>query len=234
MNEWMIGTDLGKKVDSSVIGVGRKMQRFTKDGRCISYWALMSLEMVERMSYTEQGDLIRKLDNHRELHLNNDLIIDGTGVGEAVCDILRDRGMDPIKIVFSSGDHVNDIVENSRSGFKWRQGFSVPKEDLVKAMKLSLEQRRFVIAKGIQFEDDIRKQFSHFVGIMSKNKNMIYNNDSNDVHDDIVCTIMMMNWYYMKGEGAFKDFRYKPNPQPVQYSQQYSTAEYDPNDYARR
>lgn len=210
MNEFIIGIDIAKKQDRTVIVIAQKAQDFQADGRCISYINVLDLQMVEKMTYPDLARYIKRLDLNAELHGNNDLLVDSTGVGEAVCDMMEDIGLNPIRVMFTGGDTSRITGTRASNGFMTKMQVNVPKNELVDTLQMALQERRVRIARGIPFEADIRKQFSHFVGVMSKSKNMIYNNDSDEVHDDIVCAMALVAWHFMQSEGARKDFRFEP------------------------
>ena len=210
MNEYIIGIDIAKKQDRTVIVIAQKARDYLEDGRSISFMNVLDLQMIEKLSYPDLARYIKRLDLNADLHGNNDLLVDSTGVGEAVCDMMEDIGLSPIRVMFTGGDTSRITGTRASNGFMTRMQVNVPKNELVDTLKIALQERRLRIAEGIPFEQDIRKQFSHFVGVMSKSKNMIYNNDSDDVHDDIVCAMSLVAWHFLQSEGARSDFRFEP------------------------
>lgn len=211
MKEYIISIDIAKSIDRTVVSIGRKCIKYLSDGRALSYLLIEDLQMVERMPYPDLARYIRKLDLHTDLRGNNDLLIDSTGVGEAVCDTLEDIGCRPLRIIFTGGNEAHVRGTSFSSGeFNTRITYNVPKEGLIDALRLSMQQGRLVIAEGIDFEDDIKRQFSHFTGIMGRRGNVKYGNDSDDIHDDIVCSMAMAVWWFMQGEGARSDFKWEP------------------------
>lgn len=210
LNEYIISIDIAKKEDRTVIAIGQKANEFTGDGRVTSFLNVLDMQMIEHLSYPDLARYIKRLDLNADLHGNNDLLVDSTGVGEAVCDLLEDIGLSPERIIFTGGDTSRISGQKNAAGFITRMQTNVPKHELVDTLQMCLQERRIRLAEGIPFEQDIRKQFSHFVGVMSKSKNMIYNNDSDDVHDDIVCAMAMMAWHFMQSDGARKDFLFEP------------------------
>lgn len=231
MKEWIIAIDIAKNHDRTAIVVAQKSTEFVKDGRVLSYLDVLDLQMVEQMTYPDLARYIRKLDLHADLHGNNELIVDSTGVGEAVCDNLVDIGLNPNRIVFTGGDNASIKVTASSNGLMNRKTYNVPKTELIDTLKLAMQEGRVRIAPGIPFERDIREQFAHFVGKMSKSKNMIYGNDKDDIHDDIVCAFAMAAWWFMQSGGARKDFAYEPEMLPgargVRARRRKMTTDYD-------
>lgn len=227
MLEYLIAIDIAKNMDRTAIAIARKAQHFGDDGRCISYLDIVDLQMIEQMSYPDLARYVRRLDLHADLHGNNELIVDSTGVGEAVCDNLTDIGLTPQRIIFTGGDNASIRSVTNRSGFVTRTTYNVPKTELIDTLKLAMQEGRIRIAPGIPFEKDIREQFSHFVGKMSKSKNMIYGNDKDEIHDDIVCAFAMAAWWFMQGQGARKDFAYEPEMVPGKHGIRRKARNYD-------
>ena len=213
MNQYLIGIDIAKNFDSVVIPIAECVNDYQADGRCISYLNILDLQMIEQMKYTDLARYVRKLDLHADLHGRNEILVDNTGVGEAVCDMLEDIGLKPVRIIFTGGDKYNVNATVGKNGLVTRTTHNVPKNELIDTLKIALQQGRVRIAPGIPFEDEIKKQFSHFVGKMSKSKNLIYGNDNDEVHDDIVCAFAMIVWWFMQANGARSDFRFEPSLQ---------------------
>lgn len=207
MRQYVIAVDIAKKEDRTVIGIGRKSIQRRPDGMMVSYLDLMDMDMVSRMSYPAQARYIARLDGDSVLSGDYDLIVDGTGVGEAVFDMLRDEGLNPMKIIFTSGDRASAIQARSPSGFTRREGWNVPKNAMVDTLALALQQRRLRILPGVPFREDIETQMAAFTGRLTKGRNMVYNNETDSIHDDIVSMLMMMAWHFMQAEGARADFR---------------------------
>lgn len=208
MNEFITAIDVAKLTDQTIIGVGQKSFE-SYNGQMISFLDVIDCQMIGQMSYTDQVRYIAKLDGNSMLSGNYDLLVDATGIGEVVCDNLKDVGLNVTKILFTSGDKAEPLIRKNKSGFEVNEGWKVPKNELVDTLALLFQQRRIRIADGIPFEADIRKQLAHFTGVMSKNKNIIYNNDKDSTHDDIISMLAMMGWWFMQAGGARADFRYK-------------------------
>ena len=209
MNEWIIATDIAKAYDRFTVGIFQKRNEYQPDGRCVSYLLWRDLKMEEQMPYMELGRYMCRLDSNTELHGNNDLVVDSTGVGEAVCDIFEDMGLQPERIIFTGGESAKvRTATKGFGGFAPRRTINVPKNELVDTLKLATEQRRLRISPNIAFKEDIERQFSHFIEMLTRTKKTTYNNDNPEIHDDIVVTAAMAVWYFLREEGAMKDFLY--------------------------
>ncbi len=209
MNEWIISTDIAKSYDKTTIGIFQKCNDYQKDGRCVSYLLARDLKIEEQLPYMELGKYMCRLDSNAELHGNNDLVVDSTGVGEAVCDIFESMGLSPNRIIFTGGEHASvRTASKGFGGFAPRRTLNVPKNELIDTLKIALEQRRIRTVEGIAHEDDIVKQFAHFRQMLTRTGKITFNNDDPQVHDDIVVMYAMAAWYFLREEGAMEDFVY--------------------------
>ena len=67
------------------------------------------------------------------------LVVDATGVGRPVVELLERAGLSPISITITGGDVVTS------EGY----GYRVPKRDLISAAQVLLQTERLAIAKGL-------------------------------------------------------------------------------------
>ena len=67
-------------------------------------------------------------------------VIDQTGVGSPIADLLREAGLDPVCITITSGDQVTRVAERE---------YRVPKRDLVGAVQSAMQARRLQAAASL-------------------------------------------------------------------------------------
>ncbi len=84
-------------------------------------------------------DRVAELVRRGPLRGESRLDVDGTGVGNAVVDILNQRGLGPTAITITGGDSV------SHEGSKYR----VPKRDLVSIIQVLLQSERLKVGKEL-------------------------------------------------------------------------------------
>lgn len=173
-----------------------------------------------QLRYTELPQYTKELMSSLELSGRSALLIDMTGIGAAIYDMYDSFGLDPLGIVFSSGNasNVHTNRNSSRSRFANVSHISVPKSDLIAALKLSVEQGRLRIAKGLRYAEEAENQFRHFVGKFNVDtKKVKMENDSPEIHDDFVVTEAMCAWYVQHMKGLYKERAVKPRPQITSY-----------------
>jgi len=201
--------------------------------RVIHYYDIALIEKYQRLGYTEQADRIATVMQNPKLRMNTDLLIDGTGIGDASVELLRKRGLYPMPIIFSGGEtpiehHAEfgsvfkDNQNGKLSGAMIVESISVPKKDLVDAGKVMLEQGRLRLAPG-KWKEEFKKQLLKFKGkVNEKTKNIKYEAEKEEDHDDFVVNFLMGSWWVLnrRDKGI-----------PEQTSGENHTAGWEPMDY---
>jgi hypothetical protein len=113
---FFVSADLGQARDYSALSVIRSGE--TKD--------VIHLERVPlNLSYVDQVNHISALHSHvRKQGYPSYLIVDSTGVGRAIIDLLRKAGEKPIALSITGGD------KPTLKGYNW----NIPKRDLIHAL----------------------------------------------------------------------------------------------------
>jgi len=173
------------------------------------YADIVAIDKFNNVPYVRTADIIESRMKHKDLAHSCDLLVDGTGVGAAVVDLLRDRGLRPIPIVFTAGGQVQEVTAPFGTVFKNSPGqlaplkiireLHVPKADLVAAGKLLIEQGRIRVAEGLRWGDDFKAQLMAFRGKVNEKGRTRYEADSEDDHDDMVVCLLMAAWWILRG-----------------------------------
>lgn len=172
-----------------------------------------------RLKYTELPVYTKELISSLDMEGRSALVIDKTGVGNAIYDMYDEAGLDPLGIIFSGGASAQmHTSQRIRSQFGQVSHITVPKADLIGALKLAVEQGRLRIAEGLMYAREAEAQFRHFVGkFNSQTGNVKLENDSPDVHDDFVVTEAMCAWYVLHMKGHFEQRAKRPTPRSENY-----------------
>jgi len=209
MKEYIFAWDVAKKQDATVFQLYRRTPDVVRGNgfrpdSVFNYLDLVHQKKIEGVPYTRQCEAAKELIDTKGLKNNTDLVVDCTGVGEAVVDIMRDNGLDPVPILFTGGNQMRVIYKDDgrRFGFgsgsfsmKRIQEFSVPKVDMIHAAKVAVEQNRIRIVPGIPYRDEFLKELMHFKGKVNENGTMVYGNDNEVKHDDFVACFLMACWF---------------------------------------
>jgi hypothetical protein len=170
--------------------------------RVIHYYDIKRIEQYQGLGYEEMADRIANLMQNPRLRMNTDLIVDGTGIGDAAVELIRKRGLYPIVIIFSGGESprehyaefgsiFNTPGQGKLSGAKVLKDISVPKKDLVDAGKVMIQQGRLRIAPG-KWNEAFREQLAKFKGKLNETtKRTKYEAETEQDHDDLVVCFLM-------------------------------------------
>jgi hypothetical protein len=122
-----------------------------------------------------------------------DLVIDQTGVGRPVVDLLRERGVRPVAITIHGGDQVIAVDEDS---------YRVPKRDLVGAVQAALQNRRLRASDRLPDWPVLRGELQNFKAKISLSGHDSYGagGGADDwreggSHDDLVLAVAMGLWF---------------------------------------
>jgi hypothetical protein len=214
MREYVLSIDLAKRRDFFGIMVLKDFPRVEAgnsllDGssRVIHVYEIKAIEKYQNVDYTDMVDRIETIMNHRELRNNADLLVDGTGVGEPVLEMIRRRGLYPIPFLFHGGDNCKWEYQTMGEIFKGPPGqlagarvlkeIRVPKKDLVSAGSILLQQDRVRLAPG-RWGEEFRKQLLKFRGKVNENsKRTAYEADREADHDDLIVCYLMGAWWFL-------------------------------------
>lgn len=185
MSRFFSGLDLGQASDYSALVVlerdtvpdpdraGSSVFRF--DVRHIHRWQLG----------TPYPDVIRDLKGWFSLAplRNSSLVIDRTGVGRGICDMVAESGLPAAVRPFS-------ITAGSRPG-----DGTVPKSDLVAAVQSALQQRRLRFARDLELRPVLEKELETFRVKVTGDRNETFAAWREGDKDDLVLALALGLWY---------------------------------------
>src|SRR5215207_8063577 len=167
MATYYAGLDLGQSADYSALAVLQKVP--TYDPQLGKHSTELHLRHLERFPlktpYTDIADKVKSLLtgppfttpvllNGRVAKPITELIVDKTGVGVAVTDLLKERRLNHIAVTITGlGQKVN------RHGTK---EYSVPKQDLLSDLEAPFRKGTLKVAKGLQGWRKLREELLNF------------------------------------------------------------------------
>ncbi len=117
------------------------------------------------------------------------LVVDQTGVGRPVVDMLRAAELKPVAVTITGGDSV------TQDGGDYR----VPKRDLVSVVQILLDSDRLTIAERLKARAVLTAELEAFKVSISLKGHDSYGNDvgpwRENPHDDMVLAVAMAAWY---------------------------------------
>jgi len=114
-----------------------------------------------------------------------EVIVDRTGVGRPVCDLLKQSGVSHKAVTITAG-----IKETLGSG-----GFNVPKQNLISNLQVALSTGRLQIAKGLELGETLREELYNFgLKVNVATTNISYEAWREGEHDDLVLAAALAAW----------------------------------------
>jgi hypothetical protein len=197
---YYVGLDLGQSQDYTALAVIQKVP--TYDQQTGKHGSELHLKHLERYPlktpYTYIADSVRDLltgppftddilDGFRIRKARTELIVDKTGVGVAVTDLLKERRLNYVAVTITGlGQKVN------RTGTR---EYSVPKQDLVSALEVPFHKGTLKVAKGLQGWLKLREELLNFRRKQNKTTAHIsYEHWRESDHDDLVLAAALACW----------------------------------------
>ncbi len=165
-----IGADLGQAVDYSAISA-------------IEAGEHLDLRHIERLPLGKSYvDVVDRLVGIKAALPGSRLVIDGTGVGRPVADMLTDKGIEFIPVSITSGKEAKCV-----DGV-WR----VPKRLLVRGLVTALEAGQLRIARNLPYAEALKAELQDFEAQFTNKGNVTFNGATE--HDDLLIAVALAVW----------------------------------------
>ena len=190
---YFVGLDLGQAADFTAIAVAERTTHKSdeQDAFGLKTVAHYSVRHLHRFplgtAYPTIVDHVATMIAAPELRPEPTLVVDATGVGAPVVDLLEDRiySADLVPITITGGDQV---VEDSGR-------FRVPKRDLVSAVNILLQTRRLTFAEALAEAHVLRSELQNFRVKITATAHDTYGTWREGKHDDLVLAVALACWY---------------------------------------
>jgi hypothetical protein len=191
----VVGVDLGQKQDYSAVAalevfdaVHDRRDPITQAFAQERSYRLRGVERVRLgTSYPDVARHVRDVVNMQAMQGRCTLVVDATGVGAPVVDLLR--AMRPacriVPVTISGGDH-----EGSK-GSEYR----VPKRDLLTGLQVVLEQRRLQIAKRSRARRELMAELAEMKTMVTGFGREKFEPEGSRAHDDLVMAVALAWWW---------------------------------------
>lgn len=172
-----VGLDLGKQNDYSALAVVEAAEKSLY---------LRHLERYPlRTPYPEVADRVAALVRDERLGSASELIVDSTGVGVAVTDLLKERGLTYRAVSITGGNKVHYA-----DGY-----YRVPKRDLVSALEVCLQTGTLKVANGLKLWPVLKGELLTFQRkINPKTAHTSFEHRRQSDHDDLVLAAALAVW----------------------------------------
>ncbi len=199
--QFIVSCDLGFAQDWTAIAVHERVD--AKTGREKREWEYDHYEVFEewkgqyelrhlerpkqRTPYPEICARLRDIMMHPSLLGNGVLIVDATGVGRPVVQMMEEVGLEPIPVLITGGQR--ESVDDDGT-------FHVPKRVLVSSLQVVFQEKRIRVAQDIPLVPDFLKELDAFkMKQNTKTLNVAYEAWRESDHDDLVLAAGLGIWY---------------------------------------
>lgn len=199
--DWAVGLDLGQVQDYTAAAVVQVQDRPT--GTLIRGTDDSIYEDTERhllvrdLWRADIGTPYQRIAEGVAAKLGQDrwtkakLIVDATGVGLPVTEMLLGAGIDRKQmepVIITGGGTAGPICDA-------RGVWHVPKRELASILHSTLQRRRLVVAKGLKEAETLQRELSAFSVKISAKGNESYEAARERDHDDLVMALALACWW---------------------------------------
>jgi hypothetical protein len=184
----ILGLDLGQKHDPTAIAVAERLERVSAYSRQVEFLGVM-VRHVERVQlgtpYPMVVERVRTILSQPCMSGPQALVVDATGVGTPVVDMLRSAGLgcEIVAVTITNGER------ESQAG----QGWHVPKRDLMAGLQVLLESGELKIAGKMKHRASLVRELVD-VQMTRSGMGMRIGADRAGQHDDLVIAVALAVW----------------------------------------
>ncbi len=197
MTHYYVGLDLGQRQDYTGIAVVERreesLQRFDyvawlrRETKLEAQFAVRHLERVALgTSYVAVVQRVREMTRTPELRGRCTVVVDGTGVGAAVVDLLRESDMDCELVPVQ-------ITGGGTARGEWGT-WNVPKRDLMGVMQVLFEQGRLTLAAEMPGVQMLLEELMAMRMRLTSGGNAQYGAWRAGSHDDLALAMALACW----------------------------------------
>jgi hypothetical protein len=184
---YTIGLDLGQAADFSAMAVLERMS-VGNDGVGLSEYAVRHLQRFALgTAYTAIVPAVAAIASSGPLR-GAPLVVDQTGVGRAVVDMLRRSGIaGQIVPVTITGGHAVTLGQEGAQ--------HVPKKELITCLQVLLQARRLKIAQSLPESGTLGRELENYRVKITMAANEVFGAWRDGQHDDLVLATALTVWW---------------------------------------
>lgn len=189
---YYFGLDIGQAQDYTALTIGEKVrvkQNEQNEQNILQYHARHAERFPIGTDYIEIVDKLWERINGVGI-LDYIVLVDATGVGKPVVDMMRKRGIKLVPIVITGG--ITETFDTALGG--WR----LPKRNLVSSLQIMLQDGQLKLARDMDFAPKLIDELLKFKIKVTAKGNDTYEAWREGDHDDLVLSLAMSVWYAMK------------------------------------
>ena len=192
-----IGLDLGQRSDFTAIAAAERVERARP--WLPPVFSGLSVRHLERVPlgtpYPRVVERVAQIAGHPELAGNCCLVVDATGVGLPVVDLLRaaEIGCEVIPVIITGGER------ESRQGSFWH----VPKRDLITGVQVLLEKEQLRIARRLPETGPLVRELMDVRTEIRGAGRARWGAEGCGQHDDLVMAVALACWRGRRAGAGF-------------------------------
>jgi hypothetical protein len=203
VTRFILGVDFGRDRDRTAIALAEIVEKPTADYKMMKRGvieeradmiakslSIVHLEQAQvKTSYTEIIRRINEILSNPLLVKRTELVIDATGIGAPLFDMLKAHGLAPVGVTITAGEHEapSDM------------GYKVPKIVLIDSIQALLHTQRVNMSDKIS--PALREEFSRQMTEFKVKKNGKMEAWNEQTHDDLVIAFGLCCWHFIKRYG---------------------------------
>ncbi len=197
--DFLIGVDLGQARDYTAIAILERFEELTGEAAKGRWLTQVRYEMphLERpplgTSYPAIIDRLKELIARLPGHKRLKILVDRTGCGRPVVDLMRKEKLQVVPITITAGGSVT----GGASG-----GYNVPKRELASNLAIQFQADRLKIAKALPEAPQLVEELQNFKMKITLAGNDTYEAWRESDHDDLVLAAAMAAWFGEKRLGS--------------------------------
>ena len=190
--DFIIGVDLGQARDYTAIAVLERFEELTGNAENGRWTTQIRYEMphLERpalgTSYPDIIARIKELIAQLPAHKRLKVVVDRTGCGRPVVDLMRREKLRVIPVTITAGGSVTGSVFG---------GYNVPKRELVSNLAIIFQAGRLKISRALPEAAQLVEELQNFKIKITLAGNDTYEAWRESDHDDLVLAAAMACWY---------------------------------------
>lgn len=190
MSQFVVGVDIGKASDFTAINV---MEMIPQGSSYIYHVRYLDRPPLGT-SYPDVLKKINKIANDPRISQDSMIVVDATGVGAPVVDMLRETNPLLVAVTITGGNSVNEIDNYN---------YTVPKRDLISNLQVLYQNNKIFISKEIKESETLIKELLNFKVKISQSGHDSYEAWREGIHDDLVLSVALSAWYHERNKYGF-------------------------------
>jgi hypothetical protein len=178
MRNYVVGLDLGQKRDYTALTVVERGSG--------PVFALRHLERVPlKSSYLTVVARTKEIVRMTSANGPTTLVMDATGVGVPVFDLLQSTGIDAVSVTITGGRRISEAGAV----------LQIPKRELIRNLVTAFESGRLKIASSLECSAELIEELLNFkVRLNKRTGGEKYEAQGKTIHDDLVLSVALACW----------------------------------------